>query len=55
MQLTIVIAILAVTLFFAVRWFVRIGKGGGGCSCGNCKGCPMKGGKECNCGKKLQT
>ncbi len=37
----IVIAILAVVVFFAARSLYRSHKRGGGCSgdCGNCKGC----------------
>ena len=47
MQIAIVILILAVTLFFAVRRIVRMlkGKGGGGCSCG-CQNCPHS--RSCN-------
>jgi len=39
-QTIIVGVILALTLFFAVRWLVRTLKGkGGGCGCG-CQNCP---------------
>ncbi|MBR1550171.1 MAG: FeoB-associated Cys-rich membrane protein [Bacteroidales bacterium] len=47
MQTLIVLLILAVTLFFAVRRIVRMlkGKGRGGCSCG-CQNCPHS--RPCN-------
>lgn len=38
-QTVIVILILAVTLFFTVRWIVRTAKGRGGCGC-SCRDCP---------------
>ena len=49
-QTIIVIGILAVTVFFTVRWTVRqtTGKGGG------CQGCPYSGGKECHCSKEME-
>ena len=47
LQTIIVILIVAVTVFFTVRWIVRSARGKGGCGCG-CKGCPYKG----SCNKK---
>ena len=41
----IVIAVLAVILFFVIRGMVRKHKAGGGCGCG-CSGCS----KACSCG-----
>ena len=37
----IVLALVALALFFAVRAYVRAGRRGGGCSCGasSCSGC----------------
>lgn len=45
-QTIIVEAIVAATVFLAVRWIVRTAKGKGGCGC---QGCPYAGGKECHC------
>ena len=53
-QTIIVIGILAVTVFFTVRWAVRQATGkGSGCNCG-CQGCPYSRGKECHCSKEMK-
>lgn len=48
----VILAIIAVAIFFAVRSLVRRGKKGGcGCGCSDCSGCPgSKGG--CDNSKK---
>ena len=46
-QTIIVGIILAMTVFFAIRWIIRTAKGkGSGCGC-NCDTCPYAG-KKCN-------
>ncbi len=45
----IILAVIAAAVFFAVRSLVRQRKRGGcGCGCSGCSGCPMNG----NCSKR---
>ena len=52
MQTILVILLVAVAVFFAVRRLVRTLRGKSGCT-GGCDHCPMKGGGDCHCPPRL--
>lgn len=52
MQTILVILLVAVAVFFAVRRLVRTLRDKSGCP-GGCDHCPMKGGGDCHCSHTL--
>ena len=52
-QTLIVILLVTVAVFFAVRRLVRTLRNKDKGCCGSCEGCPLKGGGECHCVPRL--